>query len=142
MRGRKRGIFALVDDDTLQELEKHKWYILNGYAFNRLNYMHRLVLNAVPGQVVDHINGNKLDNRRENLRFVTVSLNAARAKWGHAVSGAHGVVVKKNGKYQARIIKHSRNYSLGAFDTMAEAQAARRGAEVVLYPDLLREKLA
>jgi len=42
--------------------------------------MHRIIMNCPPGLLVDHINGNGLDNRKENLRIVTVEVNNNNAK--------------------------------------------------------------
>jgi hypothetical protein len=79
-----KGQEALVDDDQFEGLLLHLWrYASSGYAVRtvRINgrrrhiFMHRQIMAAQPGQLVDHINGDRLDNRRENLRFVTRSQN-------------------------------------------------------------------
>ena len=68
---------ALVDDEDYDRLKSYQWFLSGpGYAAGfapvdgrfKLTYMHRLILNASPDQLVDHINGNTLDNRRQNLR--------------------------------------------------------------------------
>lgn len=82
-----KGRYALIDDDDAALVSRMDWYLVHG---NRTHYastgssivgktqraMHRLVMRAVPGQVVDHINGDGLDNRKANLRFVTAKQNA------------------------------------------------------------------
>jgi hypothetical protein len=72
-----KGIFATVDDDDYEWLNKSKWYLSKGkYAHSRTHgYMHRLIMNAPRGKQVDHINGNGLDNRRANLRLCTNAQN-------------------------------------------------------------------
>lgn len=72
----RRGHAATVDDCDFARLSAHKWALhTNGYAFrrcgNRSIYMHREVMDAQKGTEVDHINCDKLDNRRANLRFCT-----------------------------------------------------------------------
>jgi len=70
-------------------LSKWKWctdtskYNRNGYAVRTsggYGSMHRMIMKAPKGTIVDHINGDKLDNRKVNLRFVTASENALNHK--------------------------------------------------------------
>lgn len=75
-----RGMYALVDDADHDRIAEKKWsYATGGYAFRRqgngYEYMHREVVSARAGTVVDHINGDKLDNRRANLRLVDKVVN-------------------------------------------------------------------
>src|SRR3990167_9749261 len=85
-----KGQSAIVDDDVFDYLNQWKWYFNNqGYAVRRpyikgsgrknqkcmTIHMHRLVNNTPNGMQTDHINRNKLDNRRENLRNVTDQQN-------------------------------------------------------------------
>jgi hypothetical protein len=77
---------ALVDDIDYEFLKNFKWRISNlGYVFTQvgmrkskefnvkigMTYIHRLVINPPSDKVCDHINLDKLDNRRENLRVCT-----------------------------------------------------------------------
>lgn len=87
------GQWCLVDAVDRPRVEPHRWFLMNGYAYavwgvapkQFLMPMHRLVVNATKGKVVDHINGHRLDNRRFNLRLVTVSENSANKKRYHGV---------------------------------------------------------
>jgi hypothetical protein len=97
---------AIVDDEDYDKVmsaisERTKWYYrcmnqssFNEYAMsgNRRISVHRVVMDAPKGMDVDHINGNGLDNRKENLRICTRSQNAMNQKLkSHSVSGYKGV---------------------------------------------------
>ncbi len=81
-----QGKVAIVDDEDFEELSKYKWWARKSrgawYAM-RATYldgqhtllMHRAIMNAQKGQMLDHKNGNGLDNRHSNLRFCTHSQN-------------------------------------------------------------------
>jgi hypothetical protein len=78
------GEIAIVDDEYYEELSKHNWHLnTNGHAKrgHRVNgkytniFMHHQIITPPKGYFVDHINGNKLDNRRENLRICTPQQN-------------------------------------------------------------------
>lgn len=79
------GNKTMLDDEDYDKLSNYKYYENNrGYAYRNLYenkkvkavYLHREVINAPSGFNVDHINGNKLDNRKENLRLVTPQQNS------------------------------------------------------------------
>lgn len=73
------GKFAIVDDSDFEHLSQYRWRYSQGYALRNATVngkeitilMHRVILNLQPGQQADHINGDKLDNRRSNLRAAT-----------------------------------------------------------------------
>jgi hypothetical protein len=87
-------------------------------------YMHRLFAGAKPGQVVDHVNGNGLDNRRENLRIVTITENNRNmpAKSGYS-SRFKGVGWNKCG-WRVRIRVDYRHITVGFFEDEIEAAFA------------------
>jgi hypothetical protein len=70
--------YAQVDEDMAEELSKERWHWNRGYATNKNGSMHSRILPTKRGFNVDHINLDKLDNRRENLRYLTASQNMAR----------------------------------------------------------------
>ena len=76
-----KGMVAMVDDKDFSKLNQWKWSALKSkythYAVRGKGkiYMHREVLGAPKGKVVDHLNGNGLDNTRKNIRVVTQSDN-------------------------------------------------------------------
>jgi len=72
-----KGAVAIVDDEDYDQLARRKWFLHGGYAKRswwegphiKYDLMHHLVANALPHKKVTHINGNKLDNRKVNLRI-------------------------------------------------------------------------
>ncbi len=97
--------------------------------------VHRLIWKLVYGEdpdFVDHINGDRADNRLCNLRSVPRNENAKNvAARSNRLDIATGVS-QRNGKWRARIADSGKLIQLGTFDTMAEAVAARRAAEAML----------
>lgn len=132
-----KGMNALVDDEDYALLAKHKWCMHSqGYArrqgpvdeFGRQSIllMHRVILAAPRGTQVDHINGNRLDNRKDNLRLATNAQNGANQKRSSRnKTGAKGVYFhKQRGKYCAMIGHNGKHRHLGLFPDIAAASAA------------------
>lgn len=93
-----RGKYALVDDEDYPMLSKYKWCAdSKGYAVrrekgtNRTVSMHRQLAAPPKGMEVDHKNGNKSDNQRENLRVCTRAQNARNCKSPGGSSRFRGV---------------------------------------------------
>lgn len=80
------GHIVLISDVDFDRVSTVRWHLCNGYAIRRVcgvqQLMHRFILSAPDGVTVDHINGNPLDNRRENLRLCTQAQNSKNNK-GH-----------------------------------------------------------
>jgi hypothetical protein len=129
--------FALVDDEDFDFLNQWKWYFCNGYAMRNkpkvngksvgLIRMHRVINNTAKGLFTDHINRNKLDNRKSNLRSVNKSLNE------------HNTGVRKNNKYgfkniiwenrrgmwRVEIMINRKKFFLGYFNNLRKAISTR-----------------
>lgn len=128
----KRGteiFFALVDDYDFEAISAFNWFLdKNGYAMKSskrdgTGRMHRMVMNAGNGQEVDHINRDKLDNRRSNLRLVTHHENCLNRTRGVGVSFR-----PDRKRWRARIKFEGKEIHLGHFVTRLEALEARRVA--------------
>lgn len=131
-----QGKFAIVDDDMFDYLSQWKWQCVSvGYAQRRTGsilgkrtwiYMHRQIMNAPKTLEVDHINGNKLDNRRENLRLCTRAQNRRNNNMQmNNVSGFKGVSwAKRDQKWRAKIRVDGRTIHIGNFEDPKEAARA------------------
>jgi len=123
--------FTLVDVEDFDKLIGYKWHCVKGkytiYARVKRKgkhlLMHRLIMNAKKGQIIDHINGNGLDNRRHNLRFVTNQQNRWNCnKPGKGKSKYVGVTWHiKDKKWQAQIRHNGKLIHLGSFENEEEA---------------------
>jgi hypothetical protein len=88
---------------------------------------------------IDHRDGDKLNNRIENLREATVSQNAANKKMNITNRcGFKGVRATENNRWRATIETNSKSYSLGTFDTPEEAHAAYVNAAKRLFGEFAR----
>lgn len=112
---------------------------IQGQILGKRMYAHRLVwllsTGLLPTAEIDHINGNKIDNRFENLRCVS-RIDNQQNVIGVRKDNSIGVkgVVKKRGKFAARITVGYKSVYLGTFDTASEAGAAYRKAKEQHHP--------
>ena len=91
--------------------------------------MHRAIMNPENGFVVDHINGDGLDNRRENLRVCTTQENCWNSKKKTTnKSGFKGVSIHVSGKWRATIFVSGKQISLGLYQSPEDAAEAYKKA--------------
>ena len=142
-----QGKTALVDDDDFERVSKFTWFACkNRYTFyaqtkkNKKTIMlHRLICDCPKGYVVDHINGDGLDNRKCNLRIVSMSINAINSKiYSHNTSGIKGVYFhQQRQKWIAQMGYHKdgkkKTLYLVAFDNRDSAATAYRQAVEELH---------
>lgn len=130
-----QGKFAIVDDADYDFLMQWKWLFAKGYAMRngpRNNYardriyMHRLLAGNPNGMEVDHVNLDKLDNRRSNLRACTHQQNCCNTPLSKRnKSGFKGVSFdKKAGKFMAMIKIGPAKKFLGYFHDPKVASSA------------------
>ena len=129
-----QGKVTIVDDEDFDELNKYKWCIsASGYAVrNRsrkigkiLLYMAKEILPCSTGIVVDHINGNKLDNRKKNLRRCTQAENSRNRHSTGGFSGIRGVTWHpQSRKWRALIMLNGKSVHIGLFEIKEDAGRA------------------
>lgn len=132
-----QGQFAVVDDADFECLSQYKWYFLKGRAVRKprtyegkrvgLVWMHRVIMRPPDNMVVDHINGNKLDNRRINLRVCSKSQNEWNKRaYKTNTSGMKNVYWNKSKKrYVVSFSKYRKKIILGHFSSFQEAVKVR-----------------
>lgn len=126
----------VCDLEDWEYLKNYCWYInSNGYPSTvkrRKNVtMHKMIMRDNTSEVIDHINRNKLDNRKESLRYTTIKVNAQnRSLHSNNTSGHTGVYKVKN-RWQASIRSDGKGIYLGSFKTIEEAIQARKEAEKI-----------
>lgn len=124
-RRRDQLVQVLVDDDDERRFASTRLYVNDrGYVSyvdgNRIYCLHRKIINAPDSKVVDHINGNPLDNRRSNLRACTTAQNLRNSK--ARTGDAKGVRWKpRDRKWEAVIKINYKDYSLGSYNDKNEA---------------------
>lgn len=124
--------FALVDDNDFEQANQFKWHFDGRYAARYTGYkgkkiyLHRFIINAINNQEVDHVNGNKLDNQKSNLRIVTRSQNNYNQKQRLNTSSKFKGVCwhKKAKKWMAYIQVNHKLLYLGLFTNEIEAAKA------------------
>lgn len=120
-------MMTLIDDDV--EIAADRLSLnTNGYVLvDGRTLLHRLVIRAKKGEVIDHINGNKLDNRLDNLRRTTHQRNAQNLQGAQKNNklGLRGVwQCRKTGRFRAAATVSGKKIYAGYFDTPEKAAAA------------------
>lgn len=139
-----QGQFAIVDDDDFDLVSQFKWSAMrrelkNGYVMfyafrvvwgkgqhtQQKIFLHRFLMNPPKGMIVDHINRNPLDCRRENMRIATMQQNRFNSYCGNP-TGLKGVFHYKHRKYPYKsvLIHNGKRYFFGPFATKEEAARA------------------
>lgn len=148
-----RGLHAKVDPQDYEALSRHRWMAKpfttkrQGYYACRKDqgttvYLHRQIMSPAAGMVVDHIDGDGLNNCRSNLRVVTKADNAMNSA-GRSASGFRGVYYSPDrGKWRAYVTRPTGGRMwLGGFETAEEAAQAYDQAVIRLRGPIARTNL-
>lgn len=127
-----RGLVALVDDEDAHLIAGHVWHATSAdqartnYAVSRNGVaMHRILLGAKVGEIIDHIDGDGLNNRRSNLRKCSHAENMRNRK-ANAKSASRFKGVRRGhaGAWRVTIESNNERIELGQY--ASEEEAARR----------------
>lgn len=126
--------FDLEDYELVRQYywrENQNGYCVNKRWKSKTTFLHRLIMNCPDDMYVDHINGDRLDNRKQNLRIVTMSQNNMNQKQReNTSSGVTGVTWKnREQKWIAKIHIDGKEIYLGSYTNKEDAIKARREAE-------------
>lgn len=138
-----KGYFTLVDDEDFEYLNQFNWKYSYGYAVRNVFVktvikdgrpvtktktirMHRVIMNDPKGLCVDHIDRNKLNNQKSNLRICTSAQNAINTSmYKTNTSGFRGVNYDKlSCRWTAKIQLNNKRRYIGRFNTKEEAAIA------------------
>lgn len=126
---------AIIDSEDISQVSMHKWYLHNqGYVGSKTaKLLHRFVMKATSGQMIDHINKNKLDNRKENLRITSRSVNVHNSKMHITnTSGTKGVCFHRGTEKWEAFISIDGKRTRKLFETVEDAIAFRKEMEMKL----------
>ncbi len=132
-----------VDDQDYEYLNQFRWCYMKGYAGRSYtctnkrttSLMHRMIMGVSRGQEIDHVDLNKLNNQKSNLRICTRSTNMANiAKRIKTTSRYKGVYWNKRArKWCAQIEYQQKNYHLGYFTSESQAALAYNKQAQILF---------
>jgi len=151
----KHSHYALVDDDDYDELSKYKWFDMAGYAVRqvyekgsgrsnrkvRTIRMHRLIL-GFPDGTIDHIDGNRCNNQKSNLRVCSPGENALNAKVRtDNTSGFKNVLWnKQKQKWQVKLHVGGYQRHCGFYNLLEEAIGAAHTFRLFYHKDFARHE--
>lgn len=128
-----------VDDDYVESKPSLSWQYSGGYAKRQhqttvdgkrnyiREYLHRTIMGAKDGDIVDHINGDTLDNRKENLRLSNKVLNALNSDKVYSKSGYRNVTWSKQAsKWHGTFIYEGKAYHCGYHN---DAESAHKSVQ-------------
>lgn len=153
--GSKQGDFkTYFDIEDYEMIKQYKWLVnkfrgsktySNYYIVNKHgNFLHRIIINAPKGKVVDHIDGDSMNNRKANLRICTIRDNSKNNKIHKDNKSGHKGVLwyyyNNVNKWMAYICVNNIRMNLGYYDTYEDACKIREKAEEKYFGEFSRDK--
>lgn len=145
-----KGQFTMVDDEDYELLMQWKWHAIfvhgNFYArrtsqknnISKSIKMHRQIMNITDSNIlIDHADGNTLNNMKANLRICTHSQNCANRRI-YSKSKYKGIKLNKNGKWSAQIGVNGKIIWLGTFNSDINAAIAYNDAAIKFHGEFAR----
>jgi hypothetical protein len=147
INSKKHGNFVIeIDSDNFKSCSEFCWsidkYCNNFYASNKkVGLLHRYLIGAKGKEEVDHIDGNTLNNKLNNLRITDRFGNMRNRKLQSNNSSGKAGVTRHNGKWIAHIKVNNSQKTLGYYDSFEEACQSREKAEQKYFGDFVRKNL-
>lgn len=135
---------AIIDLDDVEKCKPYKWVIrTDGYVSTKMDgkgiKLHRFIANTSKGMHTDHVNRNKLDNRKSNLRICTQSENNKNKNtYKNNLTGRRGVELRWN-KFLVYLTYNGVKNYIGMFENFNDAVLARENAEIKYYGHVLED---
>lgn len=141
------GYLALVDNEDFYRISKFNWCCIKQgnsqvRAMTKIDgktiYLHQFILESI--EMIDHINGHALDNRKSNLRVCNQQQNSFNARIPRSnTSGYKGVSYRRDmKKFFAYIVKDRKQYGLGYFKVKEDAARAYNNKAIELFGEFAR----
>lgn len=147
-----QGFVAFVDDEDYEKVSEFSWYIHQKklrpdcYAATTISVdgkrkevkMHRCIMQATPNEIIDHIDGNPLNNRKENLRVANHTTNRQNSIKRTGLSQYKGVTKAYKDRWRSRITINKKVVFLGYFNNEIDAAKAYDTAAKKHFGDFAR----